>query len=384
MTCSFDTMLTTVLTSFILYLIVSFLFINSKRILIVGYRTVVYICLLSILRLVLSIEFSFSVHINLNTFFSSVIFFFRQHHTFFHFFKISLWDIIVIIWGVGIIIHLYKYWNQYQKDKWFIYNIGINVSHMEKYSSILNSVCNRYHLDNVFQIYEILGISSPMIFSMHKPIILLPIENEYSVEELTFIFRHEVGHFRNHHLLYQLFIQLFFTIYWWNPFNKHIEKRLNILLETSIDHSFLSSKQETSEYLTCLLKVKKSALTLNTSHIPKSLTLSMSNFQETSLEKRFQLLTNSHKHNKLLSFALCIGCTGIFIFSYYFTLKGDALPTELASDECFILTSNNAYAIRNDNGSFDIYLYGEYLETTNSLEEYGTFPIYDSKEELTH
>ena len=87
MTCSFDTMLTTVLTSFILYLIVSFLFINSKRILIVGYRTVVYICLLSILRLVLSIEFSFSVHINLNTFFSSVIFFFRQHHTFFHFFK---------------------------------------------------------------------------------------------------------------------------------------------------------------------------------------------------------------------------------------------------------------------------------------------------------
>lgn len=50
----------------------------------------------------------------------------------------------------------------------------------------------------------------------------------------------------------------------------------------------------------------------------------------------------------------------------------------------FILTSNNAYAIRNDNGSFDIYLYGEYLETTNSLEEYGTFPIYDSKEKLTH
>ena len=160
-----------------------------------------------------------------------------------------------------------------------------------------------------------------MIFSMHKPIILLPIENEYSVEELTFIFRHEVGHFRNHHLLYQLFIQLFFTIYWWNPFNKHIEKKLNVLLETSIDHSFLSSKQETSEYLTCLLKVKKSALTLNTSHIPKSLTLSMSNFQETSLEKRFQLLTNSHKHNKLLSFALCIWLYWYFYFFILFYIK---------------------------------------------------------------
>lgn len=110
----------------------------------------------------------------------------------------------------------------------------------------------------------------------------------------------------------------------------------------------------------------------------------MSNFQETSLEKRFQLLTNSHKHNKLLSFALCIGCTGIFIFSYYFTLKGDALPTELLQMNALYLLQIMHYAIRNDNGSFDIYLYGEYLETTNSLEEYGTFPIYDSKEKLTH
>ena len=87
MTCSFDTMLTTVLTSFILYLIVSFLFINSKRILIVGYRTVVYICLLSILRLVLSIEFSFSVHINLNNFFLSLSFFFVNIILFFIFLR---------------------------------------------------------------------------------------------------------------------------------------------------------------------------------------------------------------------------------------------------------------------------------------------------------
>lgn len=87
MTCSFDTMLTTVLTSFILYLIVSFLFINSKRILIVGYRTVVYICLLSILRLVLSIEFSFSVHINLNTFFLALSFFFVNIILFFIFLR---------------------------------------------------------------------------------------------------------------------------------------------------------------------------------------------------------------------------------------------------------------------------------------------------------
>mgnify|MGYP006914559980 FL=1 len=113
MTCSFDTMLTTVLTSFILYLIVSFLFINSKRILIVGYRTVVYICLLSILRLVLSIEFSFSVHINLNTFFLALSFFFVNIILFFIFLRFR-YGILLSSFGELVLSFIFT-------------NIGINI-----------------------------------------------------------------------------------------------------------------------------------------------------------------------------------------------------------------------------------------------------------------
>lgn len=113
MTCSFDTMLTTVLTSFILYLIVSFLFINSKRILIVGYRTVVYICLLSILRLVLSIEFSFSVHINLNTFFLALSFFFVNIILFFIFLRLR-YGILLSSFGELVLSFIFT-------------NIGINI-----------------------------------------------------------------------------------------------------------------------------------------------------------------------------------------------------------------------------------------------------------------
>jgi len=113
LTCSFDTMLTTVLTSFILYLIVSFLFINSKRILIVGYRTVVYICLLSILRLVLSIEFSFSVHINLNTFFLALSFFFVNIILFFIFLRFR-YGILLSSFGELVLSFIFT-------------NIGINI-----------------------------------------------------------------------------------------------------------------------------------------------------------------------------------------------------------------------------------------------------------------
>ena len=43
----------------------------------------------------------------------------------------------------------------------------------------------------------------------------------------------------------------------------------------------------------------------------------------------------------------------------------------------FILTEENAYAILNEDGTYNIYLYGEYLETVNSLKYYdSSLPIY--------
>ena len=89
---------------------------------------------------------------------------------------------------------------------------------------------------------------------MHKPIILLPIENEYSVEELTFIFRQRSRTFSESSPALSIVYSAIFHHILVESLNKHIRKSLNVLLETSIDHSFLSSKQETSEYLNLPVK----------------------------------------------------------------------------------------------------------------------------------
>lgn len=233
----------------------------------------------------------------------------------------------------------------------------MNVSNNDRYSKLLTCACQYYHLNRSFDIYEIDELSSPMIFSIRKPTILLPAQNQYTDQELIFIFRHEVGHFYYHHLLYHFGVELFSIVYWWNPLNKYIKKQIDTLLEMSIDHSFSSSADETIAYLNCLLKVKKQSAQQQL--FPKlNSSLSMNNLQESMLEKRFQLLTHSQKRQHFLSVFVVVISVSIYLFSYYFTLRGVSTPSEAKNNEIFTLTNENSYGISNGDGTYDLYLYG--------------------------
>ena len=52
-----------------------------------------------------------------------------------------------------------------------------------------------------------------------------------------------------------------------------------------------------------------------------------------------------------------------------------------ADTSVFTLTEENAYAIYRDDGRYDLYLYGEYIETVDSLKGYdSSLPILTNKE----
>ncbi len=377
----FEPLVTTLLTSFLLFLIACFLFLNSKRILTIGYHTLTIVCVLSIVRLLFPFEFSFTKNIYLNETAARIAGFFRKKHMLSPNIKVSVFDIGTFIWLIGIIIKLYKYVKTYKRDYFLIHSIGTDVSNNDRYSKLLACACQYYHFTRNFDVYEIEGLSSPMIFSICKPAILLPTQNQYTDQELIFIFRHEVGHFYYHHLLYHFFVELFSIVYWWNPLNKYIKNQIDALLEMSIDHNFSASTDETIAYLNCLLKVKKQSAQQQL--FPKlNSSLSMNNLQESMLEKRFQLLTHSQKQHHFLSAFIIIVSIGIYLFSYCFTLKGNGLPDETKTGEMFLLTDENSYGISNGDGTYDLYLYSEYLETVDSLMGYDYVPIYNSLEDV--
>ena len=383
MTCSFDTMLTTLFASLLLLLIACILFANSKRILAVGCRTLAFISVLAILRLLLPIEFNFAIHINVNRLFSEFILFFRQPHQISPYITFYPWYTLLAIWGIGILVQSIKYVQHYRKTQATIQLFGTPVSNQAKYADVLTSVCQVYQVKQQFSVYEIPSLPTPMIFSMRKPSILFPAGNHYSEEELTFIFRHEITHFTHHHLLYQFFVQLFSVIYWWNPLNSYIRKQIDALLEMNVDHSFSKSAEETTQYLNCLLQIKKQAACDSKNHLSNTCSLSMNSVSESVLEKRFRILASSSKRHSLLSAVLIISSLTVFVFSYIFTLKALATPKNTADFQTFTLTDENAYAISRSDGTFDLYLYGEYLETVDSLKYYdSSLPVYSETETL--
>lgn len=381
MRLEFESFITTLLASFLLFLIAYFLFVRSKRILTIGYHTLTVVCVLSVLRLLFPFEFSFGSNLHLNKMATHIVVIFRRKHMLLSTITFSLFDIGILVWMLGIIIGLYKYIKTYKRDHFLIHSLGVNVSNNDRYSKLLTCACQYYHLNRSFDIYEIDELSSPMIFSIRKPTILLPAQNQYTDQELIFIFRHEVGHFYYHHLLYHFGVELFSIVYWWNPLNKYIKKQIDTLLEISIDHSFSSSADETIAYLNCLLKVKKQSAQQQL--FPKlNSSLSMNNLQESMLEKRFQLLTHSQKRQHFLSVFVVVISVSIYLFSYYFTLRGVSTPSEAKNNEIFTLTNENSYGISNGDGTYDLYLYGEYIETVDSLMGYDYVPIYNSLEDV--
>ena len=381
MRLEFESFITTLLASFLLFLIAYFLFVRSKRILTIGYHTLTVVCVLSVLRLLFPFEFSFGSNLHLNKMATHIVVIFRRKHMLLSTITFSLFDIGILVWMLGIIIGLYKYIKTYKRDHFLIHSLGVNVSNNDRYSKLLTCACQYYHLNRSFDIYEIDELSSPMIFSIRKPTILLPAQNQYTDQELIFIFRHEVGHFYYHHLLYHFGVELFSIVYWWNPLNKYIKKQIDTLLEMSIDHSFSSSADETIAYLNCLLKVKKQSAQQQL--FPKlNSSLSMNNLQESMLEKRFQLLTHSQKRQHFLSVFVVVISVSIYLFSYYFTLRGVSTPSEAKNNEIFTLTNENSYGISNGDGTYDLYLYGEYIETVDSLMGYDYVPIYNSLEDV--
>lgn len=374
---SFYTILMAFLTSTVLFSLSCIFFSSSKRILNVGYKTIAFISFLSILRLVVPIDFDFTAILPMNELAKQISFFICQHRIAFFSIRLSIWDILLVIWLIGILFQLILYWRQYKQIDRIVIQTGKNVSYHSNYMKAFQSIQISYGISQQLPVYEIPMLSSPMLFSIRNPRILLPAENNYSDDDLYFIFRHEMTHFLHHDLLYKFFFQLLFIVYWWNPLKYILKRQVNNLLEINVDSSLTQNFEDAIPYMECLIKIKKQCAVSNKNYFD-SCTLSISNIKEGSLEKRFQLLAHPSKQPRRFSGIFLLISIFVFLSSYFVTWE--PLPVDNSStmnEQDFILTEENAYAILNEDGTYDIYLYGEYLETVTSLKYYdSSLPVY--------
>ncbi len=102
-------------------------------------------------------------------------------------------------------------------------------------------------------------IASPMLIGFFRPRIILPI-GELEDKELSFIFVHELIHYKQRDMFYKWLIQIVVCVHWFNPFVYLLEKEVNKSCELSCDEKVISVLDDTArrEYGDTLISFLKS------------------------------------------------------------------------------------------------------------------------------
>ena len=104
-------------------------------------------------------------------------------------------------------------------------------------------------------------IASPMVIGFFRPCIVLPV-GELTEKELSYIFVHELMHYKQKDMFYKWLIQIVVCIHWFNPFVYLLEREVNQSCELSCDEKVISVlgdkvKREYGDILISFLKSNK-------------------------------------------------------------------------------------------------------------------------------
>lgn len=384
---AFSTVLMALITSNILACLIAVLFLHSKTMARLGYQVLAFFVALTIVRLLIPFEFPFSTNINLPYFLSKIVANFLKERIQFSGMYLSIWNLFEIIWIVGIITHLVLYIHDYLHTRNYILKYGQDLTREPKYQEILDNLCRQHNKRNRLQVIALPNLNLPMIFGHRTPAILLPDQLSLSPDQLYYVLYHEAMHYFHHDFLIKGALRILSILYWWNPACVLLYRQTNTLLEMKIDDRITQKTPDvTASYAECLLYIKKNAL-LYSSRTPRFIKRDGCFFvqpKETDLKRRvIMLLQNSGLWRKICTGTiLTLSMAGVCFLSYFFILEAEYYPLEV--EQSYIVpTPDNAYFIKIDSSTYDVYINDEYWGTDSSLDYFTQgIKIYDQEGDL--
>lgn len=378
-TFDISTVYMAILTSNLLLIIISVIICNKKILINAGYKLIAIFLILTAVRFILPIQFPFVTNIPLPQGISKIIIeIFTPRFTVSNF-DISIYNLIILIWIVGIAVQTYRFIRTDRMIKRLIFTFGRNVTNDPPYATILNDT---YVYRLPIRIFEVTGISTPFLYGFSKPYILVPSEQHISPQTLMYILKHEISHYKHHDLWLKFGVQLLNIVYWWNPFTSLLNKQVGLVIEMRIDDNItVMDEKDAFAYLQSLCNMAEYQDTVLNHKMAN--VVSFTHHNETDLTRRFHMLMErGRKKNYRINILLTFIIVCIYIISYVFILEARYFLPE--TDTIFRMNTSDCYAVDNGNGTYDIYLSNIRISIADSLEYYGDdLPVY-SKEEFEY
>ena len=211
----FQVINTSIYTSIFLILIILF---NNKFLTKYSHKFNYSILIIIILRLIFIIKININLPINYFSIlkennFNSKIYYIEPSIS-----NLSSFDFInifSILWIIGVcIIILYHVYFQFM----FYFRIkrNINWSQNSKFQKILNEQIIINKINSNINVYVVKGVPTPFLIGIIKNAIIIP-ENNYTEEDLKWIFNHELIHFKRKDNILKLLMILALALHWFNP-----------------------------------------------------------------------------------------------------------------------------------------------------------------------
>lgn len=376
---SFSSVLMAFITSNILLIVIS-LCLQSKKIMVnAGYKLLALFLGFTFLRFLFPVELPFANYLPLPKVLSAIVQPVKYHFYSFGRLRFSVWTILQFIWLVGILVNAIKKYRVNTLSDLLV-ALGKDLTNLEPYASVLAKVCRDKERPNVFRVVELNGIQTPMLYGISSPCILLPKGMSLSRKDLYYSFSHEISHHYHHDLIVGNIFALLKIIYWWNPASKTLKERVDLIIEMRIDEDLISAGPEVmEEYLRCLTNIKE--YTVEQKLIADTLAASFLKDDNDELTKRFDMMSaRNQRKSRSLNVLITTIILSVYVLSYVFIFEAYYFP--LDAPDILIPSYNNSYLIDNGDGTYDFYLEGVYIETTDSLNNYfKDVPIYTKEKE---
>lgn len=380
MNFSFSSVLIAVLSSNLILILITVMLRKKNFFLSIGYRVLMAGLVISVLRILFPFELPNTKNIYFPKFISYIIsrFLTPRFYIFNHWF--SIWELFLIVWGIGFLIGVYLSVKQYRQLKKVIALHGKELTGNKEIQENIDKICLQKNACNCFKVYQCPMIKVPMVFGLKNPSILFPEGVELDNQQLYFVLYHEMMHHFNHDLFIQMIVQFLSILYWWNPACRVLKKQIHILLEMRVDEEVINHNPDgTLAYLECLLYLLKN----HSKNI--SLPEHMMGFinDNTILIKRFEMLTDPKVRYKkcLVGTSVIVFSLIIYMSSYLLIFEVDYCSPEVL-DRTFEVTAEDSFFIKNDDGTYDLYYNNERIDTVTSLEYYSDdIIIYDGVRE---
>ena len=152
------------------------------------------------------------------------------------------WQIAFAVWLTGLIVflafHLVKHISFVKRVKRWSKRVSD-----EKSNALLESLKSEMGISRQISLAVCDGIGSPMMLGFVRPRILLP-ETDLAQDELRFILKHELVHYKRGDLFYKCAVLAATAIHWFNPAVYLMAKAINIQCELSCDAEIVQSADD--------------------------------------------------------------------------------------------------------------------------------------------